>query len=265
LGAGDHRRFVAGAEGIAHGTRGRDGAALGGKMTTPIIRCRNVQKVYRQGAVDVPALRGIDLDIDTGDFATLAGPSGSGKTTLLSLIGGLDRPTKGEITVDGEPIAKLTTNALADLRLHKIGFVFQTYSLVPVLSASENVEFILRLLGVARREREARAREVLREVGLEGLENRRPAKLSGGQQQRVAVARALAPRPSIVLADEPTANLDTKNAEELIALMAQLNASSGITFLIATHDSRVIARTRRHIEMTDGRITADTRGAAVAA
>jgi putative ABC transport system ATP-binding protein len=177
----------------------------------------------------------------------------------LSLIGGLDRPTSGEIVVDGEPVARMQKNHLADLRLHKIGFVFQTYSLIPVLSAIENVEFVLRLLGVAPRERGARAREVLREVGLEGLENRRPAKLSGGQQQRVAVARALGPKPAIVLADEPTANLDSKNAEELIALMASLNRASGITFLIATHDARVIAHTRRHIEIIDGRITGDER------
>jgi putative ABC transport system ATP-binding protein len=231
-----------------------------------IIRCKGVEKVYRQGAVDVRALRGIDLAIEAGDFATLAGPSGSGKTTLLSLIGGLDRPTAGEISVDGEDITSMDKNRIADLRLHKIGFVFQTYSLVPVLSAIENVEFILRLLDVPRKEREARAREVLKEVGLEGLERRRPSKLSGGQQQRVAVARALGPKPAIVLADEPTANLDSKNAEELIALMASLNAAQGITFLIATHDPRVIAHTRRHIEMTDGRITADERrGAAIAA
>ena len=224
-----------------------------------IIRCRGVEKIYRQGSVDVPALRGVDLEIEEGDFATLAGPSGSGKTTLLSLIGGLDRPSKGEITVDGETIVRMEKNRLADLRLHKIGFVFQTYSLIPVLSAIENVEFVLRLLGVPAKDRQSRAREVLREVGLEGLENRRPAKLSGGQQQRVAVARALGPKPAIVLADEPTANLDSKNAEELIALMASLNAASGITFLIATHDARVIAHTRRHIEIIDGRITADER------
>jgi putative ABC transport system ATP-binding protein len=231
-----------------------------------IIQCRGVEKIYRQGSVDVPALRGIDLDIEPGDFATLSGPSGSGKTTLLSLIGGLDRPTSGEITVDGEPIVKMDKNRLADLRLHKIGFVFQTYSLIPVLSAVENVEFILRLLGLPPGERDARAKEVLREVGLEGLEKRRPSRLSGGQQQRVAVARALGPKPAIVLADEPTANLDSQNAEELIALMAHLNASSGITFLIATHDSRVIAHSRRRIEMIDGRITADERqGSAIAA
>ncbi|HUO13242.1 MAG TPA: ABC transporter ATP-binding protein [Caulobacteraceae bacterium] len=230
-----------------------------------IIKCSGVTKIYRQGAVDVQALRGVDLEIMAGDFATLSGPSGSGKTTLLSLIGGLDRPTAGEIVVDGQDITHVPNAALADLRLKRIGFVFQTYSLVPVLSAEENVEFILRLLGRPASERASRAREVLREVGLEGLEDRRPAKLSGGQQQRVAVARALAPEPAIVLADEPTANLDSHNAEELIGLMSRLNASSGVTFLIATHDARVIAHSRRKIEMTDGRITADERVQVVAA
>ncbi|HEY1425142.1 MAG TPA: ABC transporter ATP-binding protein [Caulobacteraceae bacterium] len=227
-----------------------------------IIECRGVTKIYRQGAVDVPALRGVDLTIETGDFATLSGPSGSGKTTLLSLIGGLDRPTEGDIVLDGQALGGLDSERLADLRLRKIGFVFQTYSLVPVLSAIENVEFILRLLGKPAAEREARAREVLAGVGLQGLEDRRPARLSGGQQQRVAVARALAPKPAIVLADEPTANLDSKNAEELIELMARLNAASGITFLIATHDARVIAHSRRRIEMVDGRIVDDERASA---
>ena len=222
-----------------------------------IISCRGVEKIYRQGAVEVPALRGVDLDIAAGEFATLSGPSGSGKTTLLSLMGGLDRPTAGEITVDGQTLGGLDNNHLADLRLRKIGFVFQTYSLIPVLSAAENVEFILRLLGAPRGEREARAREVLAQVGLAGLEARRPSRLSGGQQQRVAVARALATRPAIVLADEPTANLDSATAEDLIALMAELNTASGITFLIATHDARVIAHSRRRIEMIDGHITAD--------
>jgi len=224
-----------------------------------IIRCRDVEMTYRQGINLVRAVRGVDLDIESGDFATLSGPSGSGKTTLLSLIGGLDRPTAGEIQVDGEDITGLSADALADLRRSKIGFVFQTYSLAPVLSAEENVEFTLRLLGRPRAERRERAREVLAEVGLAGLEDRRPGQLSGGQQQRVAVARALAPRPAIVLADEPTANLDSTNAEELIALMARLNQTSGATFLIATHDARVIAHARRRIEMTDGRISADVR------
>ena len=223
------------------------------------IQCRGVEKTFRQGAVEVPAVRGVDLDIQSGDFATLAGPSGSGKTTLLSLIGGLDRPTAGEISVDGQPIGAMDNNRLADLRLHKIGFVFQSYSLIPVLSAQENVEFILNLLNVPAAERAARARQALREVGLAGMEDRRPSRLSGGQQQRVAVARALAPKPAIVLADEPTANLDSKTAEALIELMAHLNAASRITFLIATHDARAIARSRRQIEMTDGKITADAR------
>jgi putative ABC transport system ATP-binding protein len=233
---------------------------------SPIISCRGVQKVYRQGTVDVPAVRGVDLDIAAGDFATLAGPSGSGKTTLLSLIGGLDQPSAGQITVDGAAIVGMEKARLASLRLHKIGFVFQSYSLIPVLTALENVEFILRLLGRPPAECAARAREVLKSVGLEGLEDRRPARLSGGQQQRVAVARALASNPAIVLADEPTANLDSENAQSLIALMAHLNAEHGVTFLIATHDARVIAHSRRKIEMTDGRITADERaGAEIAA
>jgi putative ABC transport system ATP-binding protein len=232
---------------------------------SPIISCRRVTKVYRQGAVDVPAVRGVDLDIAAGDFATLAGPSGSGKTTLLSLIGGLDAPTAGQITVDGEAIVGMEKARLAALRLHKIGFVFQSYSLIPVLTALENVEFILRLLGKPSAECAQRAREVLKSVGLEGLEDRRPARLSGGQQQRVAVARALASNPAIVLADEPTANLDSENAESLIALMARLSAEHGVTFLIATHDARVIAHSRRKIEMTDGKITADERAGAIAA
>jgi putative ABC transport system ATP-binding protein len=231
-----------------------------------IIQCRGVKKTYRQGLVEVPAVRGVDLDILSGDFATLAGPSGSGKTTLLGLIGGLDRPTAGEIRVNGQSIAALDNNRLADLRLHEIGFVFQSYSLVPVLSAQENVEFILNLLGMPAAARAARAREVLAQVGLAGMEDRRPSRLSGGQQQRVAVARALASRPAIVLADEPTANLDSKTAEDLIALMAQLNADLGITFLIATHDPRVMAHARRQIEMSDGLITADARrGGGIAA
>ncbi len=226
---------------------------------TAAVECRGVTKDYRQGAIDVPALRGIDLSIAKGDFASLAGPSGSGKTTLLNMIGGLDRPTSGSVRVDGEEITALASGALADLRLHKIGFVFQAYNLIPVLSAIENVEFILQLEGEDRAKRRARAKEMLRDVGLAGLENRRPARLSGGQQQRVAVARALASRPAIVLADEPTANLDSKTAEDLITLMSELNRASGITFLMATHDARVIARTRRHIVITDGRIETDER------
>jgi putative ABC transport system ATP-binding protein len=227
-----------------------------------IVECRGVTKHYRQGSIDVPALRGIDLAIAKGDFASLAGPSGSGKSTLLNVIGGLDRPSSGSVKVDGEEITGLDGNALADLRLRKIGFVFQSYNLIPVLSAAENVEFVLQLLGQGRAKRHARAEEVLHDVALDGLANRRPSRLSGGQQQRVAVARALASRPSIVLADEPTANLDSKTAEDLITLMSHLNEKFGVTFLMATHDSRVTSRTRRHIVITDGRVALDERRAA---
>ncbi|HKD24230.1 MAG TPA: ABC transporter ATP-binding protein [Rhizomicrobium sp.] len=232
---------------------------------TAIVRCRGIEKTYRQGAIDVPALRGVDLDIEAGDFATLAGPSGSGKTTLLNIIGGLDHPTKGEVTVDGQSMNGLDKNGLADLRLHKIGFVFQSLNLIPVLSAVENVEFILELLGTGKGAARTRALEVLSEVGLKGLEDRRPARLSGGQQQRVAVARALGPKPAIVLADEPTGSLDSKSADDLITLMARLNEMSGVTFLIATHDPRVMARARRNIVLTDGRISADDRRVAATA
>lgn len=225
----------------------------------PIAACRSVEKRYQLGAVEVPALNGVDLDIQAGDFATLAGPSGSGKTTLLNIIGGLDYPTHGTVTVDGQDLGGLDKNDLTDLRLHKIGFIFQAYNLIPVLSAAENVEFVLRLLHVEESERHRRSLDALKEVGLEGMEDRRPSHLSGGQQQRVSVARALVARPAIVLADEPTANLDSKTAEDLVALMARLNAESGTTFLIGTHDARVIAHAKRHIDMTDGRITSDER------
>ncbi|MDA0989228.1 MAG: ABC transporter ATP-binding protein [Verrucomicrobia bacterium] len=222
-----------------------------------IVSCRGLTKTYQQGAIAVPALRGVDLDIHRGDFATLAGPSGSGKTTLLNMIGGLDRPTSGTVILDGDDLGAVEKSMLADLRLRKIGFVFQSYNLIPVLSAVENIEFVLRLAGVPAADGHARAMQALEDVGLKGLENRRPSHLSGGQQQRVAVARALISRPAIVLADEPTANLDTATAEELIDLMAELNRSLGTTFLMGTHDARVIAHSRRHIEMTDGRITGD--------
>lgn len=227
-------------------------------MTT-IVECHGITKHYRQGALDVPALRGIDLAIDKGDFASIAGPSGSGKTTFLNILGGLDRPTEGSVRIDDAELTSLDDDALTDLRLWKIGFVFQAYNLIPVFSAVENVEFILQLMQVPHAERRQRALQVLEQVALKGLEDRRPARLSGGQQQRVAVARALASRPAIVLADEPTANLDSATADELITLMSELNRQSGITFLMATHDPRVIARTRRHIVITDGRISSDER------
>ncbi len=222
-----------------------------------IMQCRELTKRYRQGQVNVDALRGVDLTVAAGEFLSLSGPSGSGKSTLLNILGGLDHPSTGQVVVDGQPLDGLNRSELADLRLRRIGFVFQAFNLIPVLSAEENVAFILELQGMAAKERRERARDMLARVGLEGMENRRPAELSGGQQQRVAVARALAARPSVVLADEPTANLDSATAESLLGLMDTLNRDSGVTFVVATHDPRVIAFTRRRIVLTDGRIERD--------
>ena len=225
----------------------------------PIVTCRGVTKIYGSGDLAVHALNDVDLDILPGDFATLAGPSGSGKTTLLNMIGALDLPTSGEVTIDGQPLSALSKSALSDLRLNKVGFVFQSYNLIPVLSARENIEFVLELQGVMPAERRSRAMEALADVGLKGMENRRPGALSGGQQQRVAVARALVSRPAIVLADEPTANLDSETALGLIDLMYRLNQEHGTTFLMGTHDPRVMEHSKRHIELVDGRINRDTR------
>ena len=228
-------------------------------MADPIVTCRGVTKVFGKGDLAVHALRGIDLDIQPGDFATLAGPSGSGKTTLLNMIGALDVPTEGSVSIDGQDLSGLDKGALSDLRLRKVGFVFQAFNLVPVLSAAENIEFVLELQGVPRDERRERARKALDEVGLKGMEHRRPSAMSGGQQQRVAVARALISKPAIVLADEPTANLDSKTTAELVELMRGLNREFGTTFVIGTHDPRVMEHSRRHIELLDGRIDRDTR------
>jgi len=226
-------------------------------MTTPIVTCRGVSKVFGTGELAVHALRDVDLDILQGDFATLAGPSGSGKTTLLNMIGALDHPSSGEVTIGGQPLSSLGKGALSDLRLTKVGFVFQAFNLIPVLSARENIEFVLELQGCPADERRRRSLAVLAEVGLEGLANRRPSAMSGGQQQRVAIARALVSRPSIVLADEPTANLDSKTTSELVGLMYRLNQELGTTFLIGTHDPRVMQHSKRHIELLDGRIASD--------
>lgn len=228
------------------------------KKTTPsIVSCANVKKTYRLGNVAVNALNGVDLEIRKGDFATLAGPSGSGKTTLLNMIGGLDSLTEGTIAIDDKKLSSFDKEQLTTLRLHKIGFIFQSYNLIPVLSAAENIEFVLRLMGLSEKERKRRAYESLKNVGLQGMETRRPSNLSGGQQQRVAVARALVARPSIVLADEPSANLDSKTTADLVKLMERLNSEFGVTFLISTHDPRVISQSHRHIEMIDGRISSD--------
>lgn len=227
-----------------------------------VVRCETVTKEYRQGSITVPALAGIDLEIRRGDFTVLVGPSGSGKTTLLNLIGGLDSPTSGRIWIRGAEIGQMTRSQRSRLRLREIGFVFQEYNLVPVLSALENVEFIMLLQGVGEAERRRRSLTLLRDLGLEGLEHRRPAELSGGQQQRVAVARAIAAEPVIVLPDEPTANLDSTSGAALMDLMRQLNADKGVTFVFSTHDPMVVGRARRVIRLRDGRIEADQRIAA---
>jgi len=207
----------------------------------------------------VVALDQVDFAMDAGEFVSLAGPSGSGKSTLLNLIGGLDRPTSGEIVVDGEDLGALSERELADLRLHRLGFVFQAYNLVPVLSARENVEFILQLQGVDARTRKATAMELLERVGLAGLAERRPGELSGGQQQRVAVARAISTSPALLLADEPSANLDSAATESLLKLFAQLNEEREVTILTATHDPVVQSYARRRLQLRDGRIVSDER------
>jgi len=238
-------------------TGGADAGAVADRGA--VVVCRGVSKVYRQDAVAVQALTDIDLDIPRLDLVCLSGPSGSGKSTLLNLIGGLDRPTRGEITVAGRRVDRMEKGELADLRLRHIGFVFQAYNLIPVLSAIENVEFVMQLQGVPAAERTRKAREILTEVGLEGLEHRRPGELSGGQQQRVAVARAIVSEPALVLADEPTANLDSKTAENLMQLLVHMNAEHGVTFVFSTHDRLVMDFSRRLIKLRDGRIVADER------
>jgi len=224
---------------------------------SPAVKLHGVSRVYRQGNVAVNALTQVDLEIRKGDFAVLVGPSGSGKTTLLNLIGGLDTPSEGRIEVDGTEIGRMSRAELSRVRLQKIGFVFQEFNLIPVLSALENVEFVMLLQGVAQAPRRERAAALLKELGLEGMEHRRPNALSGGQQQRVAVARAIAAEPIIVLPDEPTANLDSKSGAALMDLMRRLNEEKGVTFVFSTHDPMVVERARRVIRLRDGRIEAD--------
>jgi len=225
----------------------------------PTVVCSGVSKIYQQEAVAVHALTDIDLEIPKKDFACLSGPSGSGKSTLLNLIGGLDAPTRGEIRVDGIALNTLDKGALAQLRLRRIGFVFQAYNLIPVLTARENIEFVMQLQGVPAKERTDKAMEIIQEVGLDGLENRRPGELSGGQQQRVAVARAIVSEPSLVLADEPTANLDSKTAQALMELLVHMNTEHNVTFIFSTHDKLVMDFSRRLIKLHDGRIVEDVR------
>jgi len=219
-----------------------------------IIEVKNLCKIFKDSAQEVCAVNDVNLTISEGEFTAIVGPSGSGKTTLLNLIGGLDTPTSGSIFVDGKDISQLKEREMTNFRLHHIGFVFQAYNLIPVLTAKENVAFVMELQGRKRNEIEKRATELLEAVGLGDRMNSRPAKLSGGQQQRVAVARALASMPKFVLADEPTANLDSKSAENLLEIMEQLNKQEGVTFIFSTHDPRIVAKARRIITLEDGKI-----------
>ena len=224
---------------------------------TPAVRTSEVWKVFEQEAEEVKAVRGVSMTIERGELTALAGPSGSGKTTLLNLIGGLTRPTSGRVWVAGHDLTKMSSIELARLRLEQVGFVFQAYNLLPVLTALENAEFPLLLQGVDEQERRDRVRELFKRTGLDGLEDRRPGKLSGGQQQRVAVVRAVVGKPALVLADEPTANLDSHASEALLDMMAELNQELGTTFVFATHDAMVMERSRRLIRLIDGSIASD--------
>jgi putative ABC transport system ATP-binding protein len=222
-----------------------------------VIDIRNVEKIYSEKEVAVKAIDGVTLSFDEAEFAAIVGPSGSGKTTLLNLIGGLDKPTSGDIIVNGTNLKDLKSSELIDFRLNNIGFVFQAYNLVPVLTAKENVEFIMTMQKWPKKEREERTMELLKAVGLEERADSRPSKMSGGQQQRIAVARALASRPKYVLADEPTANLDSKSASTLLSIMEKLNHEEKITFIFSTHDSRVVKMAHRVITLEDGKVVSD--------
>jgi len=221
------------------------------------VRCIDLCKTYRQGEEDIKALDHVSIEIAAGGFVCLSAPSGGGKTTLLNAIGGLDKPDSGEVYIEGSRIDNLSKGELAELRLRQIGFVFQAFNLIPVLTARENVEFVMQVQGVAASERQKRAVEILDEVGLAGLDDRRPADMSGGQQQRVAVARAIVSRPALVLADEPTANLDSRTSDGLMELFRELNDHHNTTFVIATHDKRVMSYAKRLVRMLDGRIVED--------
>ncbi len=222
-----------------------------------IVSCVDLHKTYMQGKVEVPALRGVSMEIKEGGFVALCGPSGSGKTTTLNLIGGLDTPTSGKVVVDGNDLTQMDQSGLADLRLKRIGFIFQAYNLVPVLSAVENVEFVMLLQGVPADQRREKARKMLDVVGLAGKYDRRPSELSGGQQQRVAVARAIVSNPAMVLADEPTANLDSTTGEGLLKMMREMNESMGVTFIFSTHDDMVMDFAKRLVHIRDGLVAED--------
>ncbi|NTW77968.1 MAG: ABC transporter ATP-binding protein [Syntrophaceae bacterium] len=222
-----------------------------------IVEVKSVTKDFGEDGIVTRALRGVDLDLMAGEFTSMAGPSGSGKTTLLNIIGGLDRPTSGTVSIEGKEIHQLSAGELSRLRRDRIGFIFQSYNLIPVLTALENAEYVLMIQNMEKEERRERVLRVLKEVGLEGLEHRFPRELSGGQQQRVAIARAIAPEPALILADEPTANVDSETASSLMDLLRRLNEEKGITFLFSTHDQAVMKRAGRLIRLQDGRIIQD--------
>jgi putative ABC transport system ATP-binding protein len=231
--------------------------SVAGVSTTPTVELRDVTKRYEQGELVVDALRGLTLAVTSGEFTAICGPSGSGKTTALNLIGALDVATSGQVLLEGRDLALLSRRERSRLRRDRIGFVFQAYNLMPVFTAYENAEIVLSLRGVPENERRECVMEILRRVGLEGMEERRPDQLSGGEQQRVAIARAIAAEPAIVLADEPTANVDSATAEKLLDLMQQLNEERGVTFLFSTHDPRVMDRAHRLVRIVDGRVDDD--------
>ena len=224
-----------------------------------VIKVEDIQRCYITGDVEVHALSGVSLSIERGEFTAVAGPSGSGKTTLLNIISGLDTPDKGLVMLAGKPISRMSGNELSDFRRDHIGFIFQSFNLIPVLSVRENIEYIMLLQGVAKDERAGRVRDILLDVGLEGMESRLPLQLSGGQQQRVAVARAMVSRPAIILADEPTANLDSATGAGLLDMMHALNEKHGMTFVFSTHDDMIKERARRLVTLKDGQIHSDVR------
>ena len=231
------------------------GDPLGSKRA--LIVAKNVEKVYAENGVPVPALQGVDLTIDSGEFTALVGPSGSGKTTLLNVLSGLDRPTSGEVHLDGRSIATMKPGELSDFRRDHIGFIFQAYNLIPVLTAEENIEYIMYLQKIPHQERHRRVLDILDRVGMKGLEKRMPPKLSGGQQQRVAIARAMVSKPRLILADEPTANVDSRTGAELLNMMRELNEKTGMTFVFSTHDHMIMERARRVITLQDGLVSED--------
>jgi len=226
-------------------------------MNKSVIKTEELKKTYSTGTVKVNALRGINLEVKNGEFTAIAGPSGSGKSTLLNLISGLDLPTEGVVTLGGKRISSMSGSELSDFRRDHIGFIFQSYNLIPVLTVKENIEYIMLLQNVDKKERAHRVSEILKDIGLEGMEKRLPIELSGGQQQRVAVARAIVSKPDIILADEPTANLDSKTGADLLDMMRELNEQKGVTFLFSTHDSMIMERAKRLILLHDGEISKD--------